>query len=53
MRDGVGSQIVGGLVVGVTGIIIIAAIFQLGKKGNPIVPTTGSAYNTTLSSLFK
>lgn len=53
MRDGVGSQIVGGLVVGITGIIIIAAIFQLGQKGNPIVPATGAAYNTTLGALFK
>lgn len=35
------------------GVIAIAAIYQLGKKGNPIVPTAGSVATTTLTSIFK
>jgi hypothetical protein len=35
------------------GVIVIAAIYQLGKSSNPIVPTAGTAYNNTLSALFK
>jgi len=35
------------------GVIVIAAIFQLGKKGNPIVPAASAGYSSTLSSLFK
>ena len=53
MGGGTGSQIVGGLVVVGTGVIIVALAFQLGKSNNPIVPTAGSAYNNTLTSLFK
>lgn len=53
MGSGTGSQIVGGVVVIGLGIIVIAAIFQLGQKGNPIVPAAESSYQSTLTSLFK
>lgn len=39
------------------GVIVIAAIYQLGKNNNPIVPALvggqNSAYNATLGALFK
>lgn len=39
------------------GIIVIAAIYQLGKSSNPIVGDVvggkNSAYNATLGALFK
>lgn len=35
------------------GVVVIAAIYQLGKSGNPIVPSATTAYNNTLSALFK
>lgn len=53
MGNGTGSQIVGGLTIGLIGIIVIAAIYQLGKKTNPIVTTSGTAYDNTLGALFK
>lgn len=53
MGSGTGSQIVGGAVVIMLGVIVIAGIYQLGKKGNPIVPAASSAYGSTLTSLFK
>ncbi len=53
MQGGTGSQIVGGVVVIILGVIVIAGIYQLGQKGNPIVPSASTAYNNTLTSLFK
>lgn len=48
-----GQQIVGaGLTIGV-GILVIAGIYQLGKRTNQVTPTVGAAYNQTLSSIFK
>jgi hypothetical protein len=47
------DKIIGGIVALGLGVITIAGIYQLGKKGNPIVPTVGTVTNTTLSSLFK
>jgi hypothetical protein len=45
-----------GVTIGI-GIIVIAAIYQLGKGSNPIVNDLvggpNAAYQTTLSSLFK
>ncbi len=35
------------------GVIVIAAIYQLNKKGTPIVPVAGSVATTTLTSIFK
>lgn len=49
----VGQQIVGGVVVVGVGILVIAGIYQLGKKTNQVTPTVGAAYNQTLSSIFK
>jgi hypothetical protein len=45
--------IVGGIVTLGIGVIVIAGIYQLGKSANPIVPSATSAYNNTLTSLFK
>jgi hypothetical protein len=47
------DTIVGGVVTLGVGVIVIAAIYQLGKTSNPIVPTAGTAYAQTLSGLFK
>jgi hypothetical protein len=47
------TQIVGGIVTIGIGVIVIAAIYQLGKPTNPIVGATQSVTNTTLASLFK
>lgn len=53
MKDGIGGQLVGGIVVGLTGILIIAGIYQLNKKGSPIVPAAATSYQATLTSVFK
>lgn len=47
------DSIVGALVTLGIGVIVIAGIYQLGEKNNPIVPSATSAYNNTLTSLFK
>lgn len=48
-----GEQLVGGIVTVALGVIVIAAIYQLGQKGNPIVPSTTSVAQTTLTNIFK
>lgn len=48
-----GQSIVGAGVTIMLGVIAIAAIYQLGKSGNPIVPAASSSYQATLTSLFK
>jgi len=53
MGNGTGSQIIGGAVTLGLGIVVIAAIFQLGKSSNPIVPAASTSYNVTLGQLFK
>jgi hypothetical protein len=56
MRDGVAAQIVGGMVALGAGILIIAAIYQLQstKSGSPsVLGTAGTAYNQTLTNIFK
>lgn len=35
------------------GVIVIAGIYQLNKKGTPIVPGAVSLGETTLTSIFK
>jgi hypothetical protein len=47
------DSIVGAAVTLGLGVITIAAIYQLGKSGNPIVPTAGAVTTNTLNSLFK
>jgi hypothetical protein len=48
-----GDQIVGGIVTVALGVIVIAAIYQLGHTNNPIVPDATSLGQTTLTNLFK
>lgn len=50
---GTGSQIVGGVVAVALGVIVIAGIYQLGKRTNPIVPSTTAVAQTTLTHIFK
>jgi hypothetical protein len=47
------DTIVGAIVTLGVGVVVIAAIYQLGQSGNPIVPSATTAYNNTLSALFK
>ena len=35
------------------GVIVIAGIYQLNKKGSPLVPAAQSVATTTLTSIFK
>ena len=35
------------------GVIVIAAIYQLNKKGTPLVPAASGVANNTLTSIFK
>lgn len=47
------DTIVGAIVTLGLGVVVVGAIYQLGKSSNPIVPTAGTAYNNTLGALFK
>lgn len=47
------DQVVGGVVTLGLGLFAIAAIYQLGKSTNPIVPDATQAYNNTLTGIFK
>ena len=47
------DKVIGGVFGVAMGVIVIAAIYQLGKKGNPIVPDVASVANTGLASIFK
>jgi hypothetical protein len=47
------DKIIGGVFGVAMGVIVIAGIYQLGKKGNPIVPDTASVVNNGLTSIFK
>ena len=43
-----------GAITGIAmGVIVIAGIYQLNKKGSPLVPAAQSVSTTTLTSLFK
>ena len=48
-----GTQIIQGVVTVALGIIVIAAIYQLGKKSNPIVPSVTTLGQTALTNMFK
>lgn len=47
------SHIVGIIGVGVLGVIVVASIYQLGKKSNPIVPDATKLGTHALKTLFK
>ncbi len=47
------DTLVGAAVTLGLGVIVIAGIYQLGQKGNPIVPAASQQYGNTLTSLFK
>lgn len=47
------DEIVGGFFGVAMAVVVVAAIYQLNKKGSPIVPTAGSVATTTLTSIFK
>jgi hypothetical protein len=47
------DSIVGLFALGAVGLFTIAAIYQLGKTGNPIVPAASTDYQATLSGIFK
>jgi len=47
------DTVVGAFVTVAMGVIVVGAIYQLGKSSNPIVPSATSVANNTLSSLFK
>lgn len=53
MGQGTGAQVVGGLVTFGMGVIIIAALYQLGKQGNPTVGAVQNIADNTLGGLFK
>ena len=50
---GIGSQLVGGLVVATLGVITIAGIYQLNKPNTPLVPASQTVATSTLSAIFK
>lgn len=47
------NDIVGGVFAAIMGVIVIAGIYQLNKKGSPIVPATQNVAVATLTSIFK
>ena len=47
------STIIGVAGAFLMGVIIIAGIYQLGQKNNPIVPQASASYQATLTNLFK
>jgi hypothetical protein len=56
VRDGVGSQIIGGIVVVFIGIFVIAGIYQLqnvGPGSQGVLSTAQTSYTNTLNSIFK
>jgi hypothetical protein len=47
------DKIIGGVFGVAMGVIVIAAIYQLNKKGSPIVPAAEKVTQTGLASIFK
>jgi hypothetical protein len=47
------DEIVGAVSGLFMGVIVIAAIYQLNKKGSPLVPSVTGVANHTLTSIFK
>lgn len=52
-QGGVGSQLVGDIFLTAMGVIVIAGIYQLNKPNTPLVPSTTTVANNTLSAIFK
>jgi len=54
MANGSGLADVFGGIIGIgMAVVIVAAIYQLNKKGSPIVPAASGVANNTLTSIFK
>lgn len=47
------ADVIGGVLAIGMGVIIIAGIYQLNKKGSPIVPAVQGITTSTLTSIFK
>lgn len=47
------DEVIGGVFAAIMGVIVIAGIYQLNKKGSPIVPAVQSVSTQTLTSIFK
>jgi len=47
------DEVIGAFAAIDMGVIVIAGIYQLNKKGSPLVPAAQSITNTTLTSIFK
>jgi hypothetical protein len=47
------SNITGAISGIALGVIVIAGIYQLNKKGSPLVPAATGVANHTLTSIFK
>lgn len=47
------DEIVGSFAAIAMGVIVIAGIYQLNKKGSPLVPAAQAITTTTLTSIFK
>lgn len=47
------SDALGGLIGIGMAVVVVAAIYQLNKKGSPLVPAGASVANNTLTSIFK
>ncbi len=48
-----GQDAIGAVSAIALGVIVIAAIYQLNKKGTPLVPAGQAVATTTLTSIFK
>jgi hypothetical protein len=47
------ADALGGLFGVMMAVVVVAAIYQLNKKGTPLVPGAVSLGNNTLTSIFK
>jgi hypothetical protein len=47
------ADVFGGVIGIGMAVVIVAAIYQLNKKGTPLVPGAVSVANNTLTSIFK
>jgi ABC-type spermidine/putrescine transport system permease subunit II len=47
------DEVVGGFFAVAMAVVVVAAIYQLNKKGSPIVPAAQGLGTTTLTSIFK
>ena len=47
------ADVFGGIIGIGMAVVVVAAIYQLNKKGSPLVPATAGVANNTLTSIFK